>query len=239
MMTKLRYQIKSINLEYIKMPYFYDNPQEQENKTEHTLLDTTFSEMEYNYDATRRCLQLADTAMINNKRLSDENYRLRKTIHLFQKQIYKMNETIFDLAYLKETNKMFLMPYFQQFLVFGDKDKKEACPICLENLVAVSNEVIVKTSCGHYFHGTCYYQNRSTAETPDSCGCCRQKHIPFNIGYMNNCKVWTPHSHLEVKKGLVDFLQINVNHNYPTTDEILSQIFDKVGDRSKVYYSSC
>jgi len=46
------------------------------------------------------------------------------------------------------------------------------------------SELIVLTSCNHLFHKTCHdllYKNYN-----DNCPCCRQKHIPIEIGYYEN-----------------------------------------------------
>ena len=46
------------------------------------------------------------------------------------------------------------------------------------------SELIILTSCNHLFHKTCHdllYKNYN-----DNCPCCRQKHIPIEIGYYEN-----------------------------------------------------
>lgn len=191
------------------------------------IVDSNFKEQESSYETSRKCLHLVDSTVSHNKKLLDENYRLRKYIHTMERKIVDLNETLFSYAYMKEVNKMFLLPYLIPFFHLTDTDKKNKCPICLEELMSLGNEAIVKTSCNHLFHGTCYYQNRASGEKPEECSCCRQNHLPFDIGFLNNKKEYISHTDSQIKKNLVKVLEIDVNHDLPSTEEILSQIYNR------------
>lgn len=224
----------SINI----VPIDMDNQTNDDEVMDTSFLDFNFKENENCYEASRKCLQLADTTIINNKRLIDENYKLRKTIYLMQKKIYQLNDLLHDAIYQKEANKFFLLPYFQSFLHLGEKDKKEKCPICLDLLLVISNEDITKTSCGHLFHGTCYYQNRSNLDEgqEDICSVCRQRHVPFDIGYVNSKKEWVEHTEQQTKSNLVKVLQISGTNNLPSSEEIICQIYRKIKTNKITYY---
>lgn len=55
--------------------------------TDTSFIECTFQELENCHETSRKCLQIVDSTILNNKRLVDENFRLRKYIHLLQKNI--------------------------------------------------------------------------------------------------------------------------------------------------------
>jgi hypothetical protein len=216
-----------------------DNSREDEDSIiDTTFIDFNFKENESCYETSRKCLQMADNTILNNKRLVDENHQLRKTIYLMQKKIYQLNNLLFDFSYQKEVNKLFLLSFLKKFLRLGENEKTDKCPICLELLLSRSNEDVVKTSCNHLFHGTCYYQNRSNSNDnqEDCCSICRQRHVPFDIGYVNNQKIWVEHTESQIKHNLIKVMEINGSHNLPTTEEILCQIHRQSKLATKLNY---
>lgn len=135
-----------------------------------------------------------------------------------------MNDLLQDYSYQKEINKLYMFPYLNQYLRLNEKDKKEKCPVCLDLLLSLTNEDIVKTSCGHYFHGSCYYKSRSNNEQPDSCSYCRQRHLPFDIGYFNNQKNFINYTDAQTRERLSHILNIGTEKQLPSSEEILCQI---------------
>lgn len=207
----------------------------EEETIENNFLDINHKEYESCYETSRKCLQLADTIILNNKRLVDDNQRLQRIIHMMQKKMNQMNNTIKDLTYQKEINKLYMIPYFKNFLKLTEKEKKEKCPICLDQLMTISHEDIVKTSCNHIFHGSCYYQNRASAENKDSCSICRQRHIPLDVGYIDNKKEWCPYTEIQTKDNLIKVLDITPDINIPSIEEIMCQIYNKTKSSIKYY----
>lgn len=212
----------NINISTIDQLNNVDNPEYVGTDT--SFIDCTFQELENYHEINRKCLQMVDSTVLNNKRLVDENFKLRRHIHLLQKKIYSLNDMLHDFSYQKEINKLYMFPFLSQYLRLNEKDKKEKCPICLDLLLSLTNEDIVKTSCGHYFHGTCYYKSRNASEQPDSCVYCRQRHLPFDIGYVNNLKNFINYTDTQTRDRLSHITDTGNDTSLPTSDEILCQI---------------
>lgn len=208
---------------------------DNDETSEHNFLDMSHKEFESCYETSRKCLQLADTTILNNKRLVDENQRLQRIVKYMQKKMYQMNNTIKDLTYQKEVNKLYLIPYLSNFLKLTEEERTDKCPICLDLLLNISNEDIVKTSCQHLFHGSCYYQNRCNADNQDSCSICRQRHVPFDIGYVDNKKEWCSYTENQTKDNLIRVLDIYPDIKIPSIDEIMCQIYNKTKNTHKYY----
>jgi hypothetical protein len=188
-------------------------------------LESQYKETESCYETSRKCLQLADTLVLNNKRLVDENQRLQRMVHLMSQKMNQMNDDIKDLLYEKEMNKLFLVSYIKTFMKLTEKEKNDKCPICLELLMELPNEDIVKTSCSHMFHGSCYYRNRSTSD--DSCGICRQRHVPFDIGFIDSQKDFHPYTENQIKNNLIRVLNLVPETIIQPIEEIMTQIYQK------------
>lgn len=211
------------------------NSSNDSDEVDSSFLELNHREAESSYETSRKCLQLADTVLLNNKRLVDENQRLQRVIYLMQKKMQQMNNSLKDLIHQTEINKLFLIPYLKNFFILTEEDKKEKCPICLDKLMNISNEDIVKTSCCHIFHGSCYYQNRSNTDEQDICGLCRQRHVPFDIGYIDNKKEWRQYTEVQIKDNLTKVLEIYPTIELPSIDEIMCQIYQKTKTSIKYY----
>lgn len=214
-------------------PLYNINNDEEEH--DNNFLEINHRENESSYETSRKCLQLADTVLLNNKRLVDENQRLQRTVYLMQRRMQQMNNELKDLMYQTEMNKLFLVPYLKNFFALTSEEKEDKCSICLEKLMDISNEDIVKTSCCHIFHGSCYYKNRSNLDNQDVCGLCRQRHVPFDIGYVDNKKDWQTYTDSQIKDNLTKVLEIYPDIQLPSIEEIMCQIYKKTKNNVKYY----